>query len=281
MSIRKKKLLWPIALLVIAATALTFISVRAKTTDTVRAKAIIPPPPASSAPQSEGKSGTDFKARLARQPYALRLAMQVGKRFRNSKRAQSVFVGTLRLNNDEQRVRILRRQTDDGERVEIALGSGPTALTWSPQEGVKSSGAAPSNTERLLIERLVLDTPDAFILAQLRGASYQVISHNVRPAEAGGRDDYQGPVWDIIRVGEPAKADSTGLLSRWRLYRINVSNGLIDSIVSYEDGIEIVASLFWTGQGEEKVPSRIIWTRQGQPQMQLDFTGFNYSTEQS
>jgi hypothetical protein len=285
MSTRQKKILWPLGLLLLALLALAFISVMARTSKVELAKVVIPNPPQTSSPaQSRTKAKVDYRAQLARQPFAFRLAMQLGKRFRSPEQGVSVLTGKLRIGTDENPLRIVRRQTDSGESVEIALGSnGRGSMTWSAEDGVKFDGGAVSDADRLIAERLILDSPDQFILAQLRGASYQVINRNVRPAEAGGSDDYQGPNWDIVRVAEPSMQRTPGgqSVSVWRLYWINVSTGLIDKIVSSEDGQEVTASLSWAEQGQEKVPSHITWTRQGQTLMQLDFNGFNYSANQS
>lgn len=280
MSRKQKKILWPVASLVVATLAIAFISVRAGSSDAKRARAVKPAPLAlaTPAPQSQGKSKTDLRALIARQPAALKLAMQLGKRFRNADPSVSVLNGILHVGTDEQKVRITRRQTASGEEVEIALGTGPASLTWSPEDGVKSSRATPTDSDKKIVECLVADTPDQFILAQLRGASYQVIGRNVRPVGAGDRDDYKGPVWDIIRIGEPAVTSSASFQSPQRFYWINVQTGLIDRIKSFDQGTEVVATITWAEQGTEKVPSRITWTEQGQTLMQLDFNGFNYST---
>jgi hypothetical protein len=283
MSTRQKKILWPVGLLLFASLMLAFISASAGNSDVERVKTVLPAPVplASPALQSKAKSSADFKAQLARQPFAFRLAMQLGKRFRSPEKGVTVLTGRLRVGADENPLRIVRRQTDSGESVEVAFGNNSIgSFTWSVEEGVKSNRDSVADAERLIVERLILDSPDQFILAPLRGASYQVINRNVRPEAAGGSDDYQGPIWDVVRVTEPSMR-IPGSQSVWRLYWINVSTGLIDKVTSSEDGQEVVASLTWAEQGQEKVPSGITWTRQGQTLMQLVFNGFNYSPNQS
>lgn len=281
MTTREKKLFRPaVVLLMSAAIVLTIVSVRAGTAvfDWVKPTTSSMSPSASSPPSDIAKTRGEGRSRLAGQPAAFKLAMKLGKRFRGSGRVETILLGTLRTDAGEQRVRIMRRQTDDGERVEIALDNGPASLTWSATEGAQTSGSPASKSDSQLIERLVLDSPDQFILAQLRGAAYQTINRNVRPASAGS--DYSGPVWNIIEVKEPAAgADAK---SAWRLYWINSSTGMIDKIVSREDGADVIATLSgWMEQRGESLPSRITWTRGNETLMQLDFDGFNYSDQQS
>lgn len=282
MSTKEKKLLLPIVTLIVAATALTLISVRTGTAGFDRARPPLPTatPLASAAPQGNTEPNGGFRPQLARQPATFKLARRLGKRFRGTGLGASVLIGTLRRGAGEQAVRIMRKQVTEGERVEVALGNGPASLTWDAREGALSSGSPASAEERLLLERLVLDTPDQFILAQLRGASYQTIARGVRPENAG--DDYSGPIWDIVEVKDSIAGSSTSERTGQRLYWINSSAGIIDKIVSTGEGVDVIATLSgWVNQRGELVPSRITWTQNGGTLMQLDFTSFNYSEQQS
>src|SRR6185312_5042102 len=105
------------------------------------------------------------------------------------------------------------------------------------------------------------DNPDQFVLAQLRGASYYTIARNVR-ADAGGSENYTGPLYDVIRMEEPQNQGARRLLSNSRLYYINVQTRLIDKIVSALKGETIEANILeWTDQSGEKFPSHIVWKR--------------------
>jgi hypothetical protein len=171
----------------------------------------------------------------------------------------------------------MRKQTDDGEQVEIALPGSRGSLTWDAAQGALASGER-AGSDRDLIERLVLDSPDQFVLAQLRGASYYTVARNVRPAEAG--DDYTGPLWNIVRVNDPARDEQKKAHSQWRLYYINTSTGLIDKIVSEIEGEEIEAALSgWTEVGGEKVPGEIVWTNQSQTIMQFRLANFSHGQQ--
>lgn len=284
MSKRHQKIFWPSILLIAMSISLLLLAARA---GTIKAEEMTPsvlPPTASASPsaQSSVKPETNMRARLAQQPAAFKLARKLGKRFSGSKHATTVLQGTLRRGTDEQHVRFMRRQTDDGETVEVAVGQSPASLIWSTTEGATASGSPASQIDKLLLERLVFDSPDGFILAQIRGASYQTIIRNVRPAEAAGSDDYTGPLWDIIEVKEPANPSSTDAQSNARLYWLNTSTGMIDKIVSREDQGEVIATLSnWVNQRGELVPLRVTWTSEGRTLMQLDLTGFNYLEQQS
>lgn len=213
---------------------------------------------------------------LSLQPEAFRLSRRLGRRFGSSSRAVSVLVGTLIVGTEQQAVNMVRRQTERGERVEIAVGGGPALLTWSETEGPRSAGGRPTEAERTLIERLAFDTADQFVLAQLRGASYFTIARNARPANAD--DAYAGPLWDIVRIEDPQRDEEIGPRSTWRLYYVNSNTGLIDKVVCRlgGDGIEAEFS-GWVDQNGERVPSQIVWTRNGQVIMQYRLTNFSHS----
>jgi hypothetical protein len=203
---------------------------------------------------------TERRARnLSLQPEAFRLSRRLGARFTRNMRATTTITGTLIAGSSPQMVTIIHRQTDGGESVDIAIGE--RVLTWRDTEGVRGTPNSPTESERLLTERLILDSPDQFVLAQLRGASYHTVARNVR-ADVGGSDGYTGPLWDLIRVEEPATEERVRPLSTWRLYCINVRTGLIDKIVSELEGATIEANLLeWIDRSGEKVPSQIIWKR--------------------
>jgi hypothetical protein len=183
---------------------------------------------AASAIPSQG-APTPFRkhlsGRLALQPEADKLRRRLGQRFLEPGRERATIMGSLTTGGRQYPVFIIRTQNDDGENVQIGLNGGAASLTWSAVEGAKS-GASPANgTERLLIERLALDSPDQFILSQLRGASYYTVARNVQPESAGDPDDYIGPVWDLVRVREPEGDSQNRSQSSWRLYYVNASTG--------------------------------------------------------
>jgi len=110
-------------------------------------------------------------------------------------------VGVLILNGQQRALQIMRKQTDDGERVEIALAEMPGLLTWMRGGRVDTSSRA-DDTVRALIERLVLDSP-----ISSRSRNYAAPAITRSPAvSADGRDErYAGPLWTscelTIRIG--------------------------------------------------------------------------------
>jgi hypothetical protein len=214
-----------------------------------------------------------LQSRLALQPEADKLRRHLGRRFLTPGREVSTLVGTVTLGADRQSVRIIRGQDDDDERLTIALGGGPPSLTWSGVDGAKSNGDQATGDLRDLIERLALDCPDQFVLAQLRGASYHTIARDVRPAEAGGSDNYTGPRWDLVRVAEPSRLTQNRPQSLWRLYYVNSSTGLIDKVVSQERGKAITAEFSdWSTRDGETAPTRIMWKLNRRVVMDLAIT---------
>jgi hypothetical protein len=218
---------------------------------------------------------------LSMQPEAFNMSRRLGGRFLSSRREVSVISGTLTIGSERQHIQVYRRQNDDGEKVEVSIGNGPVGLSWSNTEGSRASDRAATENERMLIERLTFDSIDQFVLAQLRGASYRTIARSVMPAEAGGSDNYNGPVWDIIRIDDPEEDPQKRPLSTWRLYYVNSETGLIDKIVSEPGGDRIETNFSsWIEQAGEKLPTRIIWTRSGQRIMEFRLTNFSHNSLQ-
>ncbi len=157
-----------------------------------------------------------YFSRLSHQPEAERLRRSLGQRFLTSGRERAILIGTLTVGADQSPVRIVRTQSDDGERVEIAIGAGTSSLVWTPKDGALVDARRALGDIRATIERLALDSPDEFVLAQLRGASYYTIARTVMPKSAEGSDAYSGPTWDVVRVGEPEGAGPDATLSKAR-----------------------------------------------------------------
>lgn len=236
--------------------------------------------PASITAQAGPPMRGRLHARLSLQPEADRFRRRLGKRFIAAGREVSVMTGLLSINGAQQPVRIARIQEDSGERLEIGPGNGPASLNWNAVEGARSQGRAPSGAERSLIERIALDSPEQFVLAQTRGASYFTIAHAVRPAEAGDSPDYDGPLWDLVRVAEPKSAAIKPLAS-WRVYYINTATGLIDKIVSEEQGETMTAELSgWSNLAGEMLPTTIKWSRAGLLVMELSLSNAAHGPRQ-
>ena len=192
----------------------------------------------------------------------------------------SVLVGALTLGSERYTAQITRRQDDDDERVMIALNGGP-AGAWSGLNGALSGGAAATDSLRSLVERLALDSPDQFILAQLRGSAYYTVARMVRLSEAGDSDTYTGPLWNVVRVSEPPALTQNKPRSLWRLYYINTATGLIDKVISQEQGQTIVAEMSgWVPQNGEQIPTRISWTVNKQVVMEFSLTNVSLGPRQ-
>ena len=226
-------------------------------------------PSAVTTPVSNTASETDGPAtrNLALQPEAWKLAKRIGGGRFHSSTAAVVVQGVVKVGGASQQVTIVRGQTVAGERVEVTLGSGPVSLSWASDSGPqRSGGAVLTQDERILLERLTYDGADEFVLAQLRGASYSVVIRNLRPDDAA--DNYEGPLWDVVRVDDPERDEQKRPLSPWRLYYINRTTGLIDKVVSEIAGERGEAQFSdWTEHNGEKFPAFITWSRSGQTVM--------------
>ena len=218
------------------------------------------------------------KRNLVLQPEALKLARKLGARFLADETKTYAVLGTLTIGSEARTMQMMRTQTQDGESVEIRLTDSPAILTWDAEKGGTASGRNATDGERALIERLVFDSPDQFVLMQFRGASYYTVARAARPVNAP--DGYDGPLWTIVRVDDPERDATKKPESRWRLYYLNTATGLIDRIESEVEGKRILAEFSsWTEQNGEKFPARIVWTRDGKTLMQYSLTSFSQSQD--
>ena len=198
---------------------------------------------------------------LALQPEALRVTRQLGKRFEKVGGPATTSIGKLTSAGSSQPVTIVRRRTEVGETAEFAIGT--RTLTWSDGEGIKAVVGIPTPAEHLLVERLLLDSPDQFVLAQLCGASYFTMARNVRADDAV--EGQPGPSWTQVRVSYPESDQKRRSTSSWRIYYINSATGLIDRIVSEFNGRTIEARIVrWIEEGGEKFPAHITWSADGE-----------------
>jgi len=219
-------------------------------------------------PDAVEVDGSRFR-NLSLHPEAAKLWRKLGRRYAGT--GVSVLIGEVETVDGRVPVRVVRQQNTLGESVEIT-GNGKN-LSWSGTAGL-NAGSGPTESDRSLIERIVFDSADAFILAQLRGAAYQIVGKNVR-ADLGGSDNYDGPLWTIVRVSYPATKQATSSETPPRLYYLNTRTGLLDKVISDVPGEEIVATLEgWTTDGGETYPSVIRWNSAGQQIMELRVVNF-------
>jgi hypothetical protein len=215
---------------------------------------------------------TSKNRNLSLKPEALAVSRRLGNRFKSMDHPVSTAIGTLTIGDEQHHLILKRRQTPEGEDVDVQLGK--RGLKWNEREAFKGSGSL-SDTDRLLAERLILDSPDQFVLAQLRGAAYFTVVRNLRPTDAG--DDYDGPLWNVVRVDEPQQQDdNTRPSTSWRLYYINSQTGLPDRIEYQLDGQDIRTDFVeWTDQNGEKTPVHVRWSSGGQ--VLMEYTARNVS----
>ena len=213
---------------------------------------------------------------LSLRPEALGVSRQLGNRFKSINQGISTVVGTLSVNGEQQPLVLMRRQTDSGETVEMQIGD--RNLRWNEKDSLTVTNGSRTKTDRLLAERLILDSPDQFVLAQLRGAGYFTVARNVRPVDAGA--DYSGPIWNIVRVDEPEQQDeNVRAISTWRLFYINIRTGLPDHIEYQLDGQDIRTDFGeWSEQNGEQTPTRVTWSSGGQ--VIMEFTARHVSHNQ-
>src|SRR5262249_26955654 len=143
------------------------------------------------------------------------------------------------------------------------------------ERGTLMSEKTLSDNDRDLVERLVLDSPDQFVLAQLRGNSYYTVARNARPENTDTA--FTGAVWDIVRVDESQRSEKPAQKS-WRLVYVNTGTGLIDRVISESHGHKVEAKFDeWTNQGGEMAPGAITWTSGGDTIMAYRLISFSHS----
>lgn len=219
---------------------------------------------------------TPIMRNLFLRPETRRVIRSIGKRLRRKDPQISILTGSFSNGSQVRGIQVVRRQSDAGERIEVVVEGSAELLTWDSGTGVRKNGRSASDSEHELIERLVFDSPDQFVLAQLRGASYYTVARNVRPT--GASDGYSGPLWDVVRVSD--RDDIAGKdRAPWKLYYINVRTGFIDEIRSEVGGEVVVASLTWGKQVGESFPAKIAWTRRGQQFMEFNVSGFSVNPQ--
>ena len=216
---------------------------------------------------------TSKNRNLSLKPEALAVSRRLGNRFKSMDQPVSTAVGTVTIGSEQHHLILKRRQTPDGEDVDVQVGN--RGLKWNAREALQ--GSLPE-ADRLLAERLILDSPDQFVLAQLRGAGYFTVARNVRPTDAG--DDYNGPLWNVVRVDEPQpQDDNLRPFSSWRLYYINTQTGLPDRIEYQLNGQDIRTDFVeWNDQNGEKTPVHVRWSSGGQ--VIMEYTARNVSHNQ-
>jgi len=232
--------------------------------------------PSQDTPSNKGV----LNARLSVEPEVNRMRHRLGKRFLSEGNMTTELIGSLTIGTQQQPILMIRGFNENGETVEIAQSGRTPNLTWSDNKGAVANGVQATGETRDLIERLVLDTPDQFVLAKLRGTAYQIIARNVRPAEVGSDSNYNGPLWNLVEVDERQRSPDKMPISSWRQYYVNVSTGLIDRILSQENGQIITAEVTgWTQQGSEIFPAKIIWSQKKQILMELSVNAIIFKSK--
>lgn len=78
---------------------------------------------------------------LTSQPEALKLSRRIGgERFESSTTSSLILQGVLKADGDSQNITVVRRQEEDGERVEVALSGNQASLVWAKDSGPQGFG---------------------------------------------------------------------------------------------------------------------------------------------
>jgi hypothetical protein len=286
----RKRLALRISIIAIALTAvLSGIALKAPRALGLRNTASLefPIPPIAAlrkpATQSGGANpgnGNGYFGHLALQPEANKVRGLLGLRYQKPGLEISTLTGNVSYGSERHAVQIVRRQDPDGEKVAVGLDGAQPALGWDGKGGAQSGGSPATGTARWFLERMVLDTADQFVLAQLRGASYHTVARGALPEGIDPSSNYSGPIYDVVRVGEPQTGTYATPLSPWRAYFINSATGFTDKVVSQEGNDSVTAVMSgWTAQGTERVPSKVSWTINGQVVMEFALSSITFASK--
>ena len=271
MFLRRSLSIWlPVSLLLVVIGGLAAVTARRNAYDLQSLQS----PQRESLTAGPARATSRFR-NLSLQPDAARLSKRLGQRFTGSESDVSVLTGEVTTGETRIPLRLVRKQDERGESVEISANG--RALVWSASDGARGETRI-TESDRSLVERLVFDSTDAFVLAQLRGASYQVIGKNVR-ADLGGADNYEGPLWTVVRVSYAGADSDAKAESLARVYYINSRTGLLDKVISEVGGEEVEATLDgWSTQNGETYPSLIRWNIEGRQIMEFRVINFDRSS---
>ena len=180
-----------ITIVVSAAVGMTLLVAYAKTSGK-RSRSLVLASQTLQGSAANGENGPG-EMDLASQPEAFKLSRRIGgNRFKARSASDLNVSGVVTTGTAQQNIQLTRQKTASGERVKLFTPDSTVALEWEAASGV-SDASKTSNAEKgAEFERLIFDSVDQFILAQLRGASYYVVARNVRPDNAP--DDYVGPL---------------------------------------------------------------------------------------
>lgn len=240
-------------------------------------------PLAPYAQATPNRAAADFlHARLSVNPQAHRFRRRLGARFLAQGQIATDIVALLAIGAQRQNLRIRRSFDETGENVTIVVTGAQANLQWSDRDGAVSNGTQATGEMRALIERLALDSPDQFVLAQLRRAAYRTIAEAVRPEESISTDKneiYTGPLWTLVQVLETGAGRRP--LSAVRQYYINQKTGLLDRVLSQENGKTISAELAgWVERNGETFPSVITWQSGSEELMKLTVNNIGFVAQQ-
>lgn len=269
--------------LLVAATLLCVLTGLLVLGSTDRSRAVVTAPRPMVA-QTNAGLGSSLNVATDRFPLAGRLRQRLGKRFLAQGKIATEMVGTLQRGQEQQPIRLTRNYSEAGETVTFTLGGKTTVFQWRDDSGALSDGVRASDDTRKLIERLALDSPDQFVLAQLRRTAYRTIAEAVRPEESISSDkneNYTGPLWTLVQVLETGAVADRRPLSAVRQYYLNQQTGLLDRVLSQEDGKTITAEIAgWVERSGETFPSVITWKSGSEELMKLTVNNIGFLARQ-
>ena len=256
---KRRIIIGSFALLVLAALTLTthILVTRARNNSavaqpplTATAPVALPtatPPPG---PDTELRPGSPAQLRRGMLPASLHTALQaLGDRLERGGRERIEATGTLRLGNDETPF-VLRQDLSGRLHLTISGAGAPRILTFDGTQA-RGNGGTVTPAEYALLETLLYDGAEPFLLRQARdGAS--------RPLGRRFRDPASGAFYDVFETTDTVRLGA-GSTTRLKSYSFNSESHLLESVRyrtiqgNAETAVEIRLSQ-WRDLGGQRVP---------------------------
>jgi len=157
----------------------------------------------------------------------------LGNRLEKPGKERLTFTGVLRLADSPPCQIAATLEFPDKLRLVLQNGPQSRLLTF---DGQKKTEAATDELD--LIETLAYDSAEHFFAAQMQGAAMRFLGSRFR-ADDGSSADYDGPYFDIYKMGDQVKA--SGQERAAKLYYFNSDTFLLERVtyVINRDGTDV------------------------------------------
>lgn len=276
MLVKRRKILWPsIPALLIILTGIYFASARTRSDFSTASQ-----PPATASIQPEQKNANDqdeaseeYLRRGRLRPQLHEIMGALGDRLEKPGKERLAFTGTIARAGSQQANPISVILEFPGRLRLEEMVNGQKQVTVSKGDKARKTGGTLNNRDEDLVEMLLCDSVEHFLLAQRDGDATRFLGPRFR-LDDGTTANYSGPFFDLYETTELIKVrqdirrqtkvyyfnSDTHLLERIR-YRL--ANGLTEVEIRLKNWVEV--------QGQ-KLPGEIVRLENNTPVLTLTIT---------